>query len=120
MVASSGRSRPSAEGPIADLGAAFLSVERMGTDVKIGRVDGDFEYELGDGGRVSVMAYDRLLIDSLEGDLAEGATFTMDDGTTVTRRGEEAIWVTPRRGTRFTLRDGVERVHLGNNRTGPV
>jgi hypothetical protein len=55
----------------------------------------ELEFQLDDGGTVSVLQYDRMLIDGLAGDLADGATFTTHDGCTVTRRGDEAIWMTP-------------------------
>jgi len=48
---------------------------------------------LDNGAEVAVMAYDAILIDGLEGELADGETFTLHDGCTVTRQGDEAVWV---------------------------
>ena len=53
----------------------------------------DITLDLDDGGTVFVCAY--IGVDGLAGDLADGETFAMPDGCTVTRRGEEAIWTTP-------------------------
>lgn len=65
--------------------------------VKLQANGNEFEFALDDGTIISIGRYDRLSIDGLGGDLTEGATFTMHDGCTVTRRGNEAVWMTPGR-----------------------
>jgi hypothetical protein len=50
---------------------------------------------LEDGSSVDVRGYDRTVIDGLDGDLEDGATFRFPDGCTVTRQGEEAVWSEP-------------------------
>ena len=52
---------------------------------------------LNDGSSVDVRGYDRMLVDGLDGDLEDKATFGFPDGCTVARRGEEAVWTEPPR-----------------------
>jgi hypothetical protein len=50
---------------------------------------------LDEGSSIDVRDYNPLHIDGLDGELGDGETFTLPDGCTVQRRGDEAIWTEP-------------------------
>jgi hypothetical protein len=50
---------------------------------------------LADGSTIEVCDRGRP-IEGLAGELADGQTFTGDDGWAMTRRGEEEVWFTPK------------------------
>jgi hypothetical protein len=75
---------------------------RDAAEIKLKTVGDDFALVLANVTTVSVDRYDGL-IDGLDGELADGATFVTQDGCTVTRHGDEVVWTEPLQPTSVTL-----------------